>query len=324
MTVIADVALLAAGIAALWFGARWLVDGASRLATSVGISPLVVGLTVVAFGTSAPEVTVSVTAALEGQGDVSVANVVGSNVFNLGVILGIVAVIAPFRVTNALLRRDALAMIGTTLVGAVVLSDRHASRLEGAVLLALLGCYLGAIGLAIRRADGSDIATDGLVAVPSGGADGATVSVGREGVRLLAGLALVVAGGRALVGSATAIALSLGISPWLVGATVVAAGTSLPELVTSVVAARRGDMGIAAGNVIGSNVFNILGVLGVAAVVRPMTVDPAVQRSLAWLVVVTAIGTALLATARRVTRREGVALVAIGLGYWLASALGLG
>ncbi|ADB61294.1 Na+/Ca+ antiporter, CaCA family [Haloterrigena turkmenica DSM 5511] len=324
MTVLGDAALLAVGIAALWFGARWLVDGASRLATSVGISPLVVGLTVVAFGTSAPEVTVSVTAALEGQGDVSVANVVGSNVFNLGVILGIVAVIAPFRVTSALLRRDALAMIGTTVIGAVILSNRHASRLEGAVLLALLCCYLGAIGLAIRRADSDDTAADSTAVALTGGTDGETVSLGREGVRLLAGLGLVVAGGRVLVDAATGIALSLGISAWLVGATVVAAGTSLPELVTSVVAARRGDMGIAAGNVVGSNVFNLLGVLGVAAVVRPMTVDPAVGRSLAWLLVVTAIGTALLATGRRVSRREGVALIAIGLGYWLASALGFG
>ncbi|QSW99509.1 calcium/sodium antiporter [Haloterrigena alkaliphila] len=322
MAVVGAIALLAAGIGGLWFGARWLVDGASRLATTVGISPLVVGLTVVAFGTSAPEVTVSVTAALEGQGDVAVANVVGSNVFNLGVILGIVAVIAPFRVTNALVRRDALAMGGATAVGALVLANRDVSRLEGVALVVLLVAYLGAIGLAIRRGDDDDDVPNETAGDSSVGRDESAISVGREGVRLLAGLGLVVVGGRILVDAATGIAISLGVSAWLVGATVVAAGTSLPELVTSVVAARRNDMGIAAGNVIGSNVFNLLGVLGVSAIARPMTVDPAVRSGLAWLVVVTAVGTVLLATDRRVSRREGVALIAVGLAYWVASAVG--
>ncbi|WP_440764273.1 calcium/sodium antiporter [Natronorubrum sp. DTA7] len=354
MGVLESVALLVVGTAALWLGATWLVAAASRLAESVGISSLVVGLTVVAFGTSAPEIAVSTTAALEGQGDVAVGNVVGSNVFNLGVILGLVAVLAPFRVTTTLLRRDALVMAGTTVVAAFILADQSVSRLEGTLLLVLLLGYLGALWMAIRRSSGTDSSgepdsSDGGAAIekieeietiesPEIEAIGGTadenglvtdetataddpVRLGRESVRLLVGLALVIAGGRVLVTSATTIALSVGISPWLVGVTVVAAGTSLPELVTSVVAARRGGVAIAAGNIIGSNVFNCLGVLGLAAVVRPMTVDPAVFPGVVWLVALTAIATGLLATGRRVTRLEGAILVAIGLGYWVATAV---
>ncbi|SDJ55589.1 calcium/sodium antiporter [Natronorubrum texcoconense] len=357
MGVLESVALLVVGTAALWLGAAWLVAAASKLAESVGISPLVVGLTVVAFGTSAPEIAVSTTAALEGQSDVAVGNVVGSNVFNLGVILGLVAVLAPFRVTTTLLRRDALVMAGATVVAALVLADQSVSRLEGALLLVLLLGYLVTLGVAIRRSSGTDSSTeadssDGGAAIEEDGeieeieaiespeieAIGGTadengpvtdetataddpVRFGRESVRLLVGLALVVVGGRVLVTSATTIALSLGISPWLVGVTIVAGGTSLPELVTSVVATRRGGVAIAAGNIIGSNVFNCLGVLGLAAVVRPMTVDPAVFPGVVWLVALTAVATGLLATGRRVTRLEGALLVAIGVSYWVATAV---
>ncbi|WP_226479693.1 calcium/sodium antiporter [Natrinema amylolyticum] len=316
---------LAVGVLALWIGARLLVTGASRLASAAGVSALVVGLTVVAFGTSAPEVVVSTEAALAGRGDVAVGNVVGSNVFNLGVILGLVAVIAPFRVAEPLLRRDVLAMAASTVVAAVVLADVGISRLEGGVLLALLACYLGALWLAIRNAsDAAGTAADSLEASddatsPRASEDGRSVRLGLEALRVVAGLALVIVGGRVLVDAAVGLALSVGVSEWVVGATVVAAGTSVPELVTSVVAARRGDTGIAAGNVVGSNVFNVLGVLGIAAVVRPLAVDPAVFFALGWLAVLTAFATAVLATGRQLTRLEGVALVVLGAGYWIVS-----
>ncbi len=351
MAVLESVALLVVGTIALWLGATWLVAAASRLAESVGISSLVVGLTVVAFGTSAPEIAVSTTAALEGQSDVAVGNVVGSNIFNLSVILGLVAILAPFRVTTTLLRRDALVMAGATVIAALVLADQSVSRLEGTLLLVLLLGYLGALGMAIRRSSASDSSTeagdsDGGTAIEeveeidspeieaiggTGDENGAvtdetataedSVRLGREGLRLLLGLALVVLGGRVLVASATTITLSFGISPWLVGVTIVAAGTSLPELVTAVVATRRGGVAIAAGNIIGSNVFNLLGVLGLAAVVHPMTVDPAVFPGVVWLVVLTVVATGLLATGRRVTRLEGAFLLAIGLSYWIATAV---
>ncbi|WP_226007226.1 calcium/sodium antiporter [Natrinema salinisoli] len=324
MVLVGDVVLLGVAVIALWIGARTLVTGASRLASAAGISALVIGLTVVAFGTSAPEVVVSTGAALEGQGDVSVGNVVGSNVFNLGVILGLVAVIAPFRVMETLLRRDALAMAASTVVAAVVLADGIVSRLDGAILLALLGCYLGALWVAIRRENdgvGGSESSDGSGSAPDA-RDRTEVRFGLEGGRVLAGLVLVIVGGRVLVDSAVGLALAAGVSEWAIGATVVAAGTSIPELVTSVVAARRGDTGIAAGNVVGSNVFNVLGVLGIAAVARPLTVDPAVFVGLVWLGVLTAFATAVLATGRRLTRLEGVLLVILGAGYSAVSLLG--
>ncbi|ELZ21289.1 calcium/sodium antiporter [Natrinema limicola] len=326
MSVVVDAALLIGGTIALWGGARLLVTGASRLAGAAGVSALVVGLTVVAFGTSAPEFAVSLEAAFAGQGDVSIGNVVGSNLFNLGVILGLVGVLSPFRVAETLVRRDALAMAAATAVAAVVLLNGAVSRLEGIILLALLGGYLGALGVAIRTAnradDGHPDAADDGATVPPLDADEETpreIRSGLEGGRVLVGLLFVIGGGRVLIDAAVGLALAVGISEWAVGATIVATGTSLPELVTSVVAIRRGDVGIAAGNVVGSNVFNALGVLGLVAVVQPMAVDPAVFLGIAWLCVLTAFATVVLATGRRLTRLEGVALIALGAGYWVVS-----
>ncbi|WP_455449425.1 calcium/sodium antiporter [Natrinema thermotolerans] len=328
MLPVGDVASLIVGVLALWIGARFLVTGASRLAGAAGIPALVVGLTVVAFGTSAPEIVVSTGAALEGRGDVAVGNVVGSNVFNLGVILGLVAVIAPFRVSEPLLRRDVLAMAASTAVAVAVLANGLVSRLEGAVLLALLAGYLAALVIAVKNGDeaaeptgDSSGATDGGTAPAGAGGTGRDVRLGLEAGRTVAGLAIVIVGGRVLVDAAVGLALSVGISEWVIGATIVAAGTSLPELVTSVVAARQGDTGIAAGNVVGSSVFNVLGVLGLAAAARPLAVDPAVVLALGWLAAVTAFATVVLATGRQLTRLEGAALVAFGTAYWVVSAI---
>ncbi|QLG48290.1 calcium/sodium antiporter [Natrinema halophilum] len=325
-----EVGLLVVGVLALWIGARLLVTGAARLAGAAGVSALIVGLTVVAFGTSAPEIVVSTEAALEGRGSISVGNVVGSNLFNLAVSLGLVATFSPFRVSETLVRRDALAMAFSTGIATVVLANGIVSRLDGGILLVILGCYLGALGVAIRNADGADDAgtqspeaatTVATASVPSDGDDGRNAKFGPETVRVLVGLVLVIGGGRVLVDAAVGLALAVGISEWVVGATIVAAGTSLPELVTSIVAARGGDVSIAAGNVIGSNVFNALGVLGIAAVIQPLTVDPAVFLGLAWLAVVTAFATVVLATGRTLTRLEGVALIALGAGYWVVSVV---
>ncbi|MFC4245539.1 calcium/sodium antiporter [Natribaculum luteum] len=321
MAIVGDILLLAVGTVALALGARWLVDGASRLAQSAGISPLVVGLTVVAFGTSAPEFAVSIGAALEGQADVSVGNVVGSNVFNIGLVLGGAAVIAPFRVRNVLVRRDAVAMGATTALALAVLADLSIGRLEGALLVGLLVAYLGALFVAARAS------TADRTAAPAGwdpADDDASAARSRSWVDVglvLVGLVLVALGGRVLVDAATRLALDAGVSEWLVGVTLVAAGTSLPELATSVVAARRGAVAIVAGNVVGSNVFNLLGVLGVAALIRPLSVDATALLGLAWLLVLTAITTVLLATGRRLTRLEGLTLVALLLVYWGASVL---
>ncbi|MDG5821515.1 calcium/sodium antiporter [Natronococcus sp. A-GB7] len=320
---VGTVVVLFAATLGLWIGARWLVDAASDIASAAGVSPLVIGLTVVAFGTSAPEFAVSITAALEGSGDVSVGNVVGSNVFNLGVVLGVIALLAPFRATETMLRRDAVAMAVATAVATGVLANRIVSRPEGLVLVSLLAGYLVALGVVARReADDTDRMSPESGEETGFETSAPTIRLGPEAGRLLVGLALVIVGGRLLVDSATTLGLAVGVSEWAIGVTVVAAGTSLPELVTSIVAARRNAVSIAAGNVIGSNVFNLLGVLGVAATIRPLAVDPAVPASLVWLGAITAVATVVLATGRRLTRLEGAILLAVAAGYWLASAVG--
>ncbi|WP_207587707.1 calcium/sodium antiporter [Halomontanus rarus] len=341
--VIVDVATLLVSIVALWLGARWLVAAASRLASAVGVSALIVGLTVVAFGTSAPEFAVTVEAALAGRADISIGNVVGSNVFNLGVILGGVAIVRPFRATDSLVRRDAVVMAVTTVFVLVFLADVAITRLEGVFLCIALLTYLGGLIVAAR----GQVAEEGRDAVTGDEGRGAvTGEEGKDAVtdeelestrelesettatgpvdwidvpRLLVGLALVVVGGGLLVETAAGLARDAGVSQWVVGMTVVAAGTSVPELATSLVAARKGDVGIAAGNVVGSNVFNLLGVLGIAAVIRPMTVSTEAVIGLVWLLVLTIVATALLATGRRLIRLEGVALVGFVAVYWVVA-----
>ncbi|MDG5759763.1 calcium/sodium antiporter [Natronococcus sp. A-GB1] len=317
------VVVLSAAVLGLWIGARWLVDAASDIASAAGISPLVIGLTVVAFGTSAPEFAVSIVATLEGSGDVSVGNVVGSNVFNLGVVLGAVALLAPFRATETMLRRDAVAMAVATAVATGLLANRVVSRPEGLVLVSLLAGYLVVLGVVARR-EADDTGRVSSESTEENGLEATepTIRLGPDAGRLLVGLALVVGGGHLLVDSATTLGLAVGVSEWAIGVTVVAAGTSVPELVTSIVAARRNAVAIAAGNVIGSNVFNLLGVLGVAATIRPLTVDPAVPASLVWLGAITAVTTVVLVTGRRLTRPEGAVLLAVAASYWLASAVG--
>jgi len=303
--VVLDLLVGAVAVAALWLGADQFVTGASRTARRLGVSGLVVGLTVVAFGTSAPEFAVTLDAAVQGRADLSVANVVGSNVLNLGFILGGVATLRALRATDALVRRDGLVLVGTTLLALVLLLDRSLTRPEGGLLAALLVGYL----LYLARAEG----------------DRATVAVDSfhwpDLVRLAGGLALVVAGGHLLVESATALARAAGVSEWLIGVTVVAAGTSLPEFATSVAALNQGRTGISAGNIVGSCVFNVLGVLGAAALVRPLSVGPAAVETTAWLLGTTVLVTVLFYTGTVLTRLEGLLLVALNAANWLLELL---
>jgi cation:H+ antiporter len=250
--------LFAAALVLLIAGGELLVRGAARLAAGLGVAPLVIGLTVVAFGTSSPELAVSVRAALAGQADIAVGNVVGSNIFNVLFILGVSAVLVPLTVGEQLVRLDVPVMVGTSLLVFGMALDGAISRLEAAILVASL---LGYIGMQLRLSRQRAAATDEERA-----------SAGRPAINLAliaAGLALLVLGSHWLVASATRIAEMLGISQLIVGLTVVAAGTSMPEVVTSVVAGLRGQRDIAIGNVIGSNIFNLLAVLGFTGIIAP-------------------------------------------------------
>jgi cation:H+ antiporter len=270
-------ALLGLGLALLIAGAELLVRGASRLALRFGITPLVVGLTVVAFGTSSPELAVSVQAGLAGQAGIAAGNIVGSNTFNVLFILGMAALILPLAVSQQLVRLDVPLMIGVSLLFWVMALDGRIGRFDGLLLVAgIVGYTL----LAIRQGRREGPAIEAQYAQEFGVADGRLGRLPAQLALIAAGLALLVLGATWLVDSAVAIARALDVSEVVIGLTIVAAGTSLPEVATSIVAALRGERDIAVGNVVGSNIFNLLGIGGIAALVTPggLEVAPALVR----------------------------------------------
>lgn len=256
--------LLIIGFALLVWGADKFVAGASAFARRLGVSPLLVGLTIVAFGTSAPELAVSLTAALQGANEIAVGNVVGSNLFNLLVVAGLSAVICPLVMDRTLLRRDWPLSVGAAVLLLVFIApDLKISRIEGLILLAIFAAVLGAqIRAALKNRDALEGEEDEVLMPP--------VMIG---VNIVLGLACIIIGGQMAVNGATGIARMFGLSETLIGLTIVAIGTSLPELVTSLVAARKGQNEIAMGNVIGSNLFNILLILGVSSAITPIPVQ---------------------------------------------------
>lgn len=300
-----------AGLVMLYYGGEWLVRGASALAARLGVSALAIGLTVVAFGTSAPELVVSLDAALSGANDISVGNVVGSNIANVALILGLAIVVTPAVVESRIIRVDAPLMIAASLALLAVLADGVASRVEGAVLLAALAAY---VVLTFRQARRESAAVRGefetaAPAPPSGpGPAGSLALVGL-------GLGLLVGGGHWLVTAAVTFATAVGISQAVIGLTVVAVGTSLPELATSLIAAARGQGDIAIGNVIGSNLFNILGILAITALVHPLERGAITWTDLGVMTALAVLVTVFLATGRRLTRVEGAVLLGAYVAY---------
>ncbi|MDX1695414.1 MAG: calcium/sodium antiporter [Ketobacteraceae bacterium] len=260
------VLLFVVGLVCLIAGAETLVRGASRLAAMFGIPPIVIGLTVVAFGTSSPELAVSIKSSLSGQAGVALGNVVGSNIFNVLFILGISAIIIPLTVDRQLLRLDVPVMVVMSIVVLLLSLDQALSRADGLLLVTVLFSYIGFLIYQSRK-NHAQLAAEMPEAqtVPAAGNAGWLMNL----VLIVIGLALLVAGSRWLVDSAVAFAQYLGVSELVIGLTIIAAGTSLPEVVTSIIAAVRGERDIAVGNVIGSNIFNILGVLGFAGIVAP-------------------------------------------------------
>jgi cation:H+ antiporter len=263
------------GLAALIAGAELTVRGASRLALLFGISPLVVGLTVVSFGTSAPELAVSVQSAWSGQVDIAIGNVVGSNIFNVLVILGLSALVVPLIVHQQLIRQEVPIMIGLSLLLWGVAADGGIGRGEGLLFVGLLVAYTVLLIRQSRRA-GPDMKAEYDEAFGDGG-PGWRKHWAFQLLLIVAGLVLLVLGARWLVEAAVGFARYLGVSELVIGLTIVAAGTSLPEAATSVMAALRGERDIAVGNAIGSNIFNILSVLGVSAIVAPSELTIAAQ-----------------------------------------------
>lgn len=302
--------LIVGGLALLYFGAEGLVRGSAALALRLGLTPLVVGLTVVAFGTSSPELVVSLGAALGGSSDIALGNVIGSNISNVALILGLTVLVRPAPVQAQLLRLDVPVMIGCSALLFVLLLDGGIDRLEGAVLaLGAVGYTAFNLWYARRKPDvvGRMLGEEPAEALPQ-----PRGSAWRDVAFVLVGLGLLVVGARLLVEGAVAVAERFGLSEAFIGLTIVAIGTSLPELATSIVAALKGEGDLAIGNVVGSNVFNILGILGFSSLVHPLQgsgigpVDLGVMLVLAVGVLV------LMRSGYRLVRWEGALLL---LGY---------
>ncbi len=304
--------LFIAGLVLLIAGADLLVRGASRLSLSLGIAPLVVGLTVVAFGTSAPELAVSIKGALDGQTDIALGNVVGSNIFNILLILGLSALISPLVVDRQLIRQEVPIVVGLSLLVGFMAQDLRLSFAEGALLFALVLSYTGLLYFQGKRASAAEVADDLLPQAP-----GWLSTLPGQLVLIVVGLAMLVLGSRWLVDSATVFATALGVSQLVIGLTIVAAGTSLPEVATSVIAAIRGEREIAVGNVLGSNIFNLGAVLGISAMVSGvgLTVPPALLAfDLPVMIAVAVACLPVLFTGHLIARWEG----AVFLGYYVA------
>lgn len=254
------------GLVLLALGAEGLVRGSSSIALRMGVTPLVVGLTIVAFGTGSPEMIVSLQAALAGSSDLALGNIVGSNIANIALILGLAALARPLHVRSALLRREVPIMIGVTLLLVVLLRDGELGRLDGAILTAGAIVYTMGTYLAARRDRDVEVAGEFAQEMPE-----AQSSTGRSVILVIAGFVGLLIGAHVLVNGAVVIAQALGMSQVVIGLTVIAIGTSLPELATSVVAALRNDADVAFGNVLGSNILNILLILGVVAMIQPIS-----------------------------------------------------
>jgi cation:H+ antiporter len=304
--------MLVAGLVLLVLGAEALVRGASGLALSAGISPLVVGLTIVAYGTSAPEVAVSVGAALSGASDLAVGNVVGSNIFNVLFILGASALITPLSVHQQLIRQEVPIMIGASALLVAMAWDGNVGTIEAAVFALLAIAYTVFLVVQARR-DPPSAEAEGPEA-PGGWQSHPLAQVAMVAV----GLGLLVLGARWLVASAVDIAHALGVSDLVIGLTIVAAGTSLPEVATSITAAIRGQRDIAVGNVVGSNIFNIFGCLGASGLVSAdgLAVAPGLLAFDLWVMLaVAAVCLPVFFTGREIARWEGVVFLAYYVFY---------
>ena len=304
MIIIKDIVILLVSIIVIGKGAVWLVDAAARVAKHFGISELVIGLTVVAFGTSAPEFGVTILAAIRGMGDISVGNIVGSNIFNLGFILGGTAIIHSLKTSRTIVFRDGIFLLFGGILLSVFLWDLTLSKIEGIVLFTLLVLYL--LYLYFNK---ETIETE----------EPTHAMYRWDPILLFVGIGLVIVGSHFLVESAVSIARFMGVSDWVIGATIIAAGTSAPEFATSLTAAMKSRYGMSVGNLIGSDIFNLFGVLGIAGIMRNLSVSHDAHINLIILSFMIAVVLIFMRTGWVVSRKEGIILVMIGLLRWIYS-----
>ncbi len=306
----AQVLLLIFGIVVVLKSADWLTNGAVGLATKLGISQIVIGLTIVAIGTSMPEFFVSIVSAIKGTPDLAVGNIVGSNIFNVLLIVGVAATVAPIAIQRATVRRDIPIAIVASIMLTFMMLDDNISRIDALILFA---AFIAFIWITLRNskndANEKDASTEKVI------------PTWKSVLFIIFGLVGLVLGSNIFVDNASSLAHGWGISDAVIGLTIVAGGTSLPELATSAVAARKGDSGIAIGNVLGSNVFNILMILGLTGIISPMHIQNITYIDMAVMVIFMALFWLFSFTKLRVERWEGCVLIACFLGYitWLVS-----
>jgi cation:H+ antiporter len=316
-----DILYVLGGLAGLLAGGEYLVRGAVALAARLGISPLVIGLTIVGFGTSMPELVTSVQAAMIGAPGIAVGNVVGSNICNVLLILGLACVLSPIGVTRDGFWRDGGVLIAATVACvAVALSGRMGAAAGGVFLLGL-AIYLLVTLRAARSTPAQQPANAAAGVLPGEGIATPPASMALSLIWLFGGILVTILAARYLVLGSVGLARSIGMSEAVIGLTIVAVGTSMPELITSVIAARRGQSEVALGNVIGSNLFNILGILGVTAVIRPLEIPAQIVTFDLWVMLAATLALVAVAVSGwRISRGEGGVLVA-GYGLYLAVLL---
>jgi cation:H+ antiporter len=300
---------LLAGLALLTAGGEFLVRGSAALALRLGLTPLIVGLTVVAFGTSSPELAVSLDATVGGLGDVAVGNVVGSNICNVALILGLAALIRPMRIHAQLVRLDVPLMIAASAGVVALLADGMLGRGAGLVCVAMLVIWVGA-GLRLARRESREVEVEF--------SDGIVPPRMRSWIYVLfvlGGLVALFAGGQLFVGGAVDLARTIGVSEAVIGLSIVAVGTSLPELATSLVGAVRGQGDIAVGNIVGSNIFNLLGILGLAAIVTPLEIVEIGWKDFSVMIAVAVLLLPMVRSGHTLSRVEGVLLLSVYVAY---------
>lgn len=309
---ITSVTLLVLSLFALYIGAGWLVKGSSEIALKANISNLVIGLTIVAFGTSAPELLVSINASLTGQGDIAIGNIVGSNIFNIAVILGLSAAIQPLQAKRQLTRIDIPLLILSTILLTVLFWNGKLERLEGFIFLVGIILYTVFSLYYSRKHEKKQEETNGeLEKQPD--------SLYKNVLYIVAGLAILIFASHLLINNAVSIAQELGVSEAVIGLTLVAAGTSLPELATSIVAALKKNPDIAIGNIVGSNLFNILAIGGTSSIIHPIVAKNVNYIDLLVMLVLTLLLLPLAKSGQKISRAEGWILLIIYLCYlaWL-------
>lgn len=305
-----DLLLIIASLVMLYFGASWLVNGATSLAVRLGVTPLIIGLTVVAYGTSMPELIVSIQAALGDNGSISVGNVVGSNIFNIGVILGLAAIFYPLKVKAQILRLDIPIMLVAAVLFLLFFLDHRISRLEGLVFVVGVMAYTIFNIRKAKQEGQQEILEEFQKAVPQ-----TRRHWGIDMLFIVTGLTVLIFGSDLLVNGAVSLARHFGISDAVIGLTIVAVGTSMPELATSVVAALKKQSDIALGNVVGSNIYNILAILGLSSVITPIEAPGIALIDSLVMVGISVLLIPLVRTGYTLKRWEGVLLLLFYAAY---------